>query len=187
MVAQQRQYQCGLAYLGVLFLIVAISISLAVVSQNVDLQLKREKEQDWLFAGQQYQRAIASYYAQSPNGLKELPRHLEDLLLDKRFIKPVRHLRKFYTDPVNFGQAWQIILNADGQITGVVSESQQAILLISAVAEHVDAGEEKSTNYDNVKFEYKVEAKQEVDQSAKESEVLQDASALEDGRANESE
>lgn len=184
---QQRQYQCGLAYLGVLFLIVAISISLAVVSQNVDLQLKREKEQDWLFVGQQYQRAIASYYAQSPNGLKELPRRLEDLLLDKRFIKPVRHLRKFYTDPVNFDQAWQTILNADGQITGVVSESQQEILLISAVAEHVEAGEEKLASYANVKFEYQVEVKQGVDQSTGDAEALQDASALEDGRANKSE
>ncbi len=165
--------QYGLAYLAVLFLIVAISISLAVVSQNEDLQLKREKEQDWLFVGKQYQRAIASYYEQSPNGLKALPNSLEDLLLDKRYIKPVRHLRKLYTDPVNFNQAWQTILNADGQITGVVSESQQAILLINAVAEHVEAGEGKPANYASVKFEYKVEAKQETDQQTEDTDALQ--------------
>jgi hypothetical protein len=167
--------QYGLAYLAVLFLIVAISISLAVVSQNEDLQLKREKEQDWLFVGQQYQRAIASYYEQSPNGLKSLPNSLEDLLLDKRYIKPVRYLRKLYTDPVNFNQAWQTILNADGQITGVVSESQQAILSINAVAEHVETGDGKPTNYASIKFEYKVEAKQETDQQAEDADTLQNS------------
>ena len=165
----------GLAYLAVLFLIVAISVSLTVVSQNEDLQLKREKEQDWLFVGQQYQRAIASYYEQSPNGLKSLPNSLEDLLLDKRYIKPVRHLRKLYTDPVNFNQAWQTILNAEGQITGVVSESQQAILLINVVAGHVETGEGKPTNYAGVKFEYKVEAKQETDQQTEDADTFQNS------------
>lgn len=190
MVKQQHQGQRGIAYLGVLFLVVAISISLAVVSQNVDLQLKREKEQDWLFIGQQYQRAIVSYYEQSPDGLKVLPTRLEDLLLDKRFIKPVRHLRQLYKDPVNFNQAWQPVLNADGNITGVVSESQQAILLINAVAEHLAAGDGKPASYANVKFEYKVEVKQEAEQQTEASETLQDADMMEEittGETSESE
>jgi hypothetical protein len=193
MVIAARNYyksQCGLAYLGVLFLIVAISISLAVVSQNVDLQLKREKEQDWLFVGQQYQRAIGSYYQQSPEGIKVLPTRLEDLLLDKRFIKPVHHLRQLYKDPVNFNQDWQTILNADGQITGVVSESHQAILQTKALADFTDAAEVDSANYADIKFEYKSQAKPNSDQQSEDAETSQGADNIEEtttGETNESE
>ena len=131
----------GFAYIGVLFLVAAISVSMAVVAQNEDTLVKREKEQDWLFIGNQYQRAIESYYNQSPNGIKSLPTKLEDLLLDSRFIMPVRHLRKLYGDPLNHQQNWSIIKNSNAQIIGVYSQSQEALFSkknIPAVAENLD-------------------------------------------------
>jgi hypothetical protein len=119
----------GFAYLAVLFLVAAISISIGVVSQHAYTLLKREKELEWFFVGQQYQRAIASYYQQSPNGLKELPNKVEDLVLDKRFIAPTRHLRKAYADPLT-GEAWGQVTDEDGKISGFYSRSQQPVFLV---------------------------------------------------------
>jgi hypothetical protein len=119
----------GVAYIAVLFLVAAISISMAVVTQDVDLRLKREKEQDWFFVGNQYKQAIAHYYHQSPDGLKALPKSIEDLLLDKRFIAPVRHLRKAYRDPLT-NQPWQLVINGDGSLIGVRSLKQESIISV---------------------------------------------------------
>ncbi len=151
------RFQSGFAYLAVLFLVVAISISMGIVAQNEDTLLKREKEQDWLFMGKQYQSAIASYYNHSPDGIKKLPSQVEDLLQDKRFIAPVRHLRKIYSDPLNNQQAWVLILNQENQITGVYSQSQASILSTKIIAEYSDGLAEKVSNYAEVKFVFKPE------------------------------
>lgn len=147
--------QNGFAYIGVLFLLAAISLSLAVVSQNEDTLIKREKEQDWLFIGKQYQRAIASYYHQSPNGIKTLPTKLDELILDKRFIAPVRHLRKIYNDPLNNQQDWSLIKNQEGQISGVFSQSQAPILSTKIINEYQENQSEPITQYANIKFIFK--------------------------------
>lgn len=146
--------QFGLAYLGVLFLVAAIAISVAVVSQNQDTVLKREKEQDWLFVGKQYAQAIASYYHQSPNGIKSLPSGIQDLLLDKRFVAPVRHLRKPYIDPLT-NQAWVLIKNPENKLLGVYSALGQPILSIKIIEQYQDKQEDIITQYSDVKFEFK--------------------------------
>ena len=147
--------QTGLAYLAVLFLVAAIALSMAVVTQNQDTLLKREKEQDWLYVGKQYERAIASYYQLSPNGLKALPDNVDDLLTDKRFVAPVRHLRKAYLDPLT-NQHWVQLLNEDNQITGVVSTLPQAIL--SSTIVHTFQANQAGTiaRYSDARFEFKL-------------------------------
>ena len=147
--------QTGLAYLAVLFLVAAIALSMAVVTQNQDTQLKREKEQDWLYVGKQYERAIASYYQLSPNGLKALPNNVDDLLTDKRFVAPVHHLRKAYLDPLT-NQHWVQLLNEDNQLTGVVSTLPQAILS-STIASTFQANQTGTiARYSDVRFEFKL-------------------------------
>lgn len=160
-------HQDGFAYVGVLFLVAAISVSMAVVAQNEDTQIKREKEQDWLFIGNQYQHAIESYYNQSPNGIKTLPNKLEELLLDSRFILPVRHLRKLYGDPLNHQQNWSLIKNTDAQIIGVYSPSQEVLLSkknIPAVLENYDA---ENPRYVDIQFVF--QPKQVANESNTES------------------
>lgn len=152
-----NKMQVGFAYLAVLFLVAAISISLAVTSQQIDLQLKREKEQDWLFAGMQYQRAIASYYQQAPDGIKILPKTLDELTQDKRFVKPKHHLRQAYADPVNANRNWQLLLNEDKQIMGVTSESSQTPLSKNQVAHALGLEDAAIGTYAEVKFIYKVQ------------------------------
>ena len=151
-----NKIQAGFAYLAVLFLVAAVSISLAVTSQQIDLQLKREKEQDWLFAGLQYQRAITAYYQQAPDGLSILPKSLDDLTQDKRFVKPKHHLRKAYTDPVNANKSWQLLFNENKQIMGVVSESNQALLTIYPVSRALGLEDAAINTYAEVKFMYKI-------------------------------
>ena len=149
--------QTGLAYLAVLFLVAAIALSMAVVTQNQDTQLKREKEQDWLYVGKQYERAIASYYQLSPNGLKALPNSVDDLLTDKRFVAPVHHLRKAYLDPLT-NQHWVQLFNDDNQLTGVVSTLPQ-VILSSTIVNTFQANQAGTiTHYSDARFEFKLAA-----------------------------
>lgn len=152
-----HSHQSGFAYLGVLFLVAAISVSMAVVAQNEDTLVKREQEQDWLFIGKQYQQAIASYYDQSPDGIKTLPTKIDELILDKRFIAPVRHLRKVYGDPLNNQRDWSLIKNQEEQIIGVYSRSQEPILSTRIISEYLENLGNQAANYADIKFVFKPE------------------------------
>ncbi|MES2547075.1 MAG: hypothetical protein V4575_05165 [Pseudomonadota bacterium] len=148
------QSQTGLSYLAVLFLLAAIALSLAIVAQNEDTQLKREKEQDWLYIGKQYERAIASYYQLSPNGLNELPNKVDDLLLDKRFVAPVHHLRKAYLDPLT-NQSWLFLMNEENQLIGVVSTLHETILSYNIIKTFQINQIDTISHYNDAKFEFK--------------------------------
>lgn len=98
-------------------------MSLGVASEHIELSQQRERETELIFVGQQYQNAIGSYYQQSPNGLKEYPTKLSDLIEDKRSLSARHHLRKQYADPMTGSQEWGLVRNSLGQITGVYSLS----------------------------------------------------------------
>lgn len=151
-VCNQQRSQ-GFAYLAVLFMVAAISIGMGVVAPHEHTVQTREKERDWLFIGGQYQRAIASYYQQSPNGLNELPVTVDDLILDKRFLAPVRHLRRAYADPLT-GEDWVLVRREDGKLSGVYSRSQQSILIISQV-QLLDVDTSAIQTHADVVFEFK--------------------------------
>lgn len=86
-------------------------------------QTRREKEDQLLFVGDQYRRAIASYYGVTPpGGARSLPRSIEDLLSDRRFPTPMQHLRQAYPDPMT-GKADWVLIRAGGGISGVRSQS----------------------------------------------------------------
>jgi hypothetical protein len=182
-------YFKGFAYMVMLFLLAIIGVSLGVVSQDSDTLLKREKELDWVFVGKQYQRAIASYYQQSPEGIKTLPQNLEQLIEDKRFIKPKHHLRKNYGDPSNFNQAWNLILNEQNQLIGVRSNSLQEILSTKIAKEFADNADQTPAKYSDVKFTFKqvlAPAEQVIDQAAAAAESINEpsldsGSTLQDG------
>lgn len=152
-VTSSKKPQIGMAYLAVLFLIAVISVSLAVVSQHDATMQLREKERDWIFVGQQYQQAIKSYYENSPDGIKKPPTKVEDLLLDRRSLKPVRHLRKLYPDPLTGGE-WEIIRDEGDFIIGVYSASQIEILSKNLVKDFVS--DQALNVHADVKFTAKI-------------------------------
>lgn len=104
-------------------MVIAISgIALAGVGILWSHERQREREQELLFAGDAYRKAIGSYYESSP-GNKVYPKTLEELLLDKRFPFKKRHLRKLYADPMRPSAAWSLV-KLQGNIIGVHSTSQ---------------------------------------------------------------
>ena len=109
----------GFTYLGVLMAIALVSIGLMAVSEVWVSTAQREKlaQLDW--AGQQYQRAIASYYHASPNLVKTYPPSLEALLEDHRFPTIRRHLRTLYPNPFTGRVDWQPIVAVGGGVQGV--------------------------------------------------------------------
>jgi type II secretory pathway pseudopilin PulG len=116
--------QGGFTYLGLLFFVALIGVGLAAVGLVWHTAVKREREAELLFVGEQYRRAIKSYYDASP-GAKQYPRSLEDLLLDPRFPNVRRHLRRMYADPMSGAKDWEVVSAPDGAILGVHSRSRE--------------------------------------------------------------
>ena len=112
----------GFTYLGVLFLVALMSLGFAGVLQTWSLANQRARERDLLWVGNQYARALQSYYVQSPTA-RQYPLTLDELIEDRRFPMPRRHLRRLYADPVTRSNDWALIKTPDGRIAGVHSQS----------------------------------------------------------------
>jgi type II secretory pathway pseudopilin PulG len=137
-----RRHTAGFAYLFLLFALAVMGLLLAAFGQNWSTTLQREREAELLFIGKQFSMALASYAARSQDGIKA-PATLEDLLEDKRFPFPVRHLRQIFRDPMTGKRDWEVQL-ASGRIIGMRSHSQKAAIrskLPDYVAVPSDAGE----------------------------------------------
>ncbi len=113
--------QGGFTYLGVLFLIVLMGSALATAGEVWSTIGQRQRERELLWVGTQYAQALRSYYRSSP-GLAQYPVELADLLEDKRFPAPQRHLRRLYPDPLTNSLDWGLVHSVDGRITGVYSQ-----------------------------------------------------------------
>jgi type II secretory pathway pseudopilin PulG len=112
----------GLVLLGVLLLLALAGVLALVGAEAWSTALKREREAELLFVGDQYRRAIESYWRATPGAAKTLPKYLSDLLDDRRFPMPVRHLRRPFRDPMNNEADWGLIQGPSG-IAGVFSTS----------------------------------------------------------------
>jgi type II secretory pathway pseudopilin PulG len=120
---RDRRRQGGLVLLALL-----LTLQLGAIATLAGMEVwattrQREREQQLLFVGDQYRRAIRSYYMSAPAGRpRVLPASLEDLLADDRFPTPVRHLRRLYPDPITGSNEWHLIYHR-GRILGVASAS----------------------------------------------------------------
>jgi type II secretory pathway pseudopilin PulG len=91
---------------------------------------KRQREADLLWTGEQYRKAIESYWKTTPGPRKILPSTIDQLLDDNRFPNPVHHLRKAYTDPMTDGQDFELI-KRNNALVGVKSTSAEAPLKVA--------------------------------------------------------
>ena len=119
----KRIRQAGFTYMGVLMLIAIAGIGMAGVGIVWQQNAQRENEKEQLFIGDEYRKAIGSYYESSPSTAKQFPQSLDDLLLDKRLPNTKRHLRKLYADPMTRNTQWGLI-KQQAQITGIYSASK---------------------------------------------------------------
>ena len=112
----------GFTLMGALILLALMGAGLAAFSELTSFTVQREKEAELLFRGNQYREAIKAYYARQ----KTYPKALAELVEDKRFPTPVRHLRKLYADPMTGQPDWAIVEAPGGGIMGVHSKSEAA-------------------------------------------------------------
>lgn len=116
--------QSGFTYIGILMIIAISGIALAGVGIVWHKHTQRENEKELLYIGEQYRKAILSYYENSPTGLQQFPKELKDLLTDERMPdKKIHHIRKLYADPISHGNPWELVRQGD-QITGIYSASK---------------------------------------------------------------
>jgi type II secretory pathway pseudopilin PulG len=120
--------QRGYTFVAVLALLALCMLGLAIAGPLWSQQVRREREQELLRIGQLYAQAIAAYYQSSPGSLKQYPERLEQLLADNRFVGTRRYLRTLYADPVNPGQPWGLLLDANQRVRGIYSQSGEAPL-----------------------------------------------------------
>jgi type II secretory pathway pseudopilin PulG len=117
--------QTGFTYMGVLFAVALLGTSLALIGSVWKTSQQRENEQELLFIGDQFRRAITLYYERTPSIVKQYPKSFDQLIKDDRYIVPQRYLRKVYRDPITNERNWGIVRAPDGGIMGVYSLSNK--------------------------------------------------------------
>ena len=122
-----RSDESGYAYLMALFLVLMVIVGSIVVLSDAATQAQRQREDEMMWRGKQYVRAIKLYYRKTGH----YPQNLDDL---RKGVANVHFLRRAYKDPMNKNEdgKWRFIYtNATGQIIGSVryaSMQQMAIL-----------------------------------------------------------
>lgn len=146
------QREGGFSYMVVLAAVFVLGLGLAELGPMWRDSSLRDREQELLFAGRQFRRAIESYAQQSP-GVPDLPRTLEDLLEDRRYPVVKRHLRRIYPDPMTGKPDWKLIRQGD-RIAGVQSRSDGAPFMKTGFETHEDEFAEART-YAQWRFQYR--------------------------------
>ncbi len=121
--------QRGFTYIGLLAILVIIGISMGAAGKYWQNVVARDKEEELLFRGDQYRRAIELYYYAVP-GRPQYPRTIDDLLQDPRSTAGKRYLRRKYKDPVS-GEDFVVVevMDQTGKhIIGVHSPSDKTPL-----------------------------------------------------------
>ena len=143
----------GFTYIGLLIAIAIMGIGLAALGPVAHTLQLRDKERELLFVGDQFRRAITSYYDRSPGPVKLFPRKLDDLLQDTRYPDVQRHLRKIYVDPITGTKEWGLVEIPGLGVSGVYSLSNDAPLKTSGFPAAYRQFENR-TRYSDWKFVY---------------------------------
>src|SRR5713101_7708057 len=105
--------EAGYALLMVVFMVATMLITAMAVTPNLLTGGRREKEEELVWRGNQYVRAIGLYYRK----FGKYPTKVEDLTKETN---GVRFLRQSYTDPMNKDDgSWRFIyVGPNGQLIG---------------------------------------------------------------------
>lgn len=125
-VRHPRSRQSGYAFLVALFMMLIVAAGTIVLLKNLVTDGRRIREQQTVWRGEQYKRAIRLYYRKTGR----FPQNVDDLI---KGVPGVHFLREKYKDPMNTADgSWRFIyVNAAGQITGSVRYAtlQQMVLV----------------------------------------------------------
>ena len=134
----------GFTYVGFLIFVALAGAGLAAYGELASHASQREKEAELIFRGNAFQAAIGSYYKKE----QRYPASLEQLLEDKRYPMPVRHLRKLYADPMTGEPDWALVEAPGGGVMGVHSRSSAEPIKTGNFAAKNQAFEEAKTYAD---------------------------------------
>jgi hypothetical protein len=117
----RKRGEDGYALLLVVFLTTLLLLTTMVAAPSVRTERKREKEEEMIWRGKQYVRAIKLYYRK--NG--KFPTSLDDLTKPKT--GSLRYLRQAYKDPMNKEDgSWRMIyVGPAGQLIGSLKPPQR--------------------------------------------------------------
>lgn len=131
--------QGGYTYLLVLFLVATLGFGAAQTGIVWHQAAEREREAELLYRAADIARALGSYRSKSPVGSPVMPQTLDDLVQDKRFPMPVRHLRRVWRDPFT-GEADWVLVRAGGGIVGLHSRSEGKPIRVNDLPPELDPG-----------------------------------------------
>jgi hypothetical protein len=137
---KRRQGEGGYALLFVVFLTSLLLLATIVAGPSIRTERQREKEQEMIWRGKQYIRAIKLYYRK--NG--RFPTTLDDLTKPKQ--GSLRYLRQEYKDPMNKEDGtWRLIyVGPAGQLIGSMKPPQTLQFQGAAGAAQPGAGSSAS-------------------------------------------
>ncbi len=126
--------QAGYTYFGLLLAITVASLTVSAGASLLGNEVRRDKERDLMFAGDAIRRAIEQYHLKNQGNPEPFPKRLDSLIRDPNQPGVQRYLRKIYRDPMHdpeltdsgpMSGTWILILDANGQIVGVRSNSSR--------------------------------------------------------------
>ncbi|MDT8442351.1 MAG: type II secretion system protein [Desulfuromonadales bacterium] len=144
MAVPRRDGQRGASLLLLLVTVSLLGLAAAKAGQTWQAVMQQAREAELLWRGEQYLRAITSFYAVRHGAQQMLPTSLDDLLKDPRFPGTVRHLRQIYTDPMT-GDDWELIKDPAERIIGVRSSSDLEPFKKDGFSKELDNLKSKST------------------------------------------
>jgi type II secretory pathway pseudopilin PulG len=121
--ARTRAAHRGFALVALLIAVAIIGLASAATATVSSIEKRRAAEDELLYVGDQYRRAIEAYVASTPAGRPPYPMQLADLLKDPRYPGVRRYLRAAYPDPITGRNDWVVILAPTGGIMGIHSAS----------------------------------------------------------------
>ena len=141
----------GYTYFGLLLALALASIAVGSGAHLLAQDMRRDKEADLMFAGDQIRRAIEQYHTLNSATPKPYPLEMTALLRDPGQPGLVRHLRRIYPDPMSRDGEWVIIRSQGNGIVGVHSASREAPLKKTGFATHY-SNFERARNYADWQF-----------------------------------
>lgn len=111
--------ESGYMLLSVMLLVTLMLIGLSIELPRIGQQIKREKEDELIHRGQEYQRAIRKYfrkYGQYPVSLDQLEK-----------ANNMRFLRKRYKDPFTGKDDWQLLHQQDIKLIPTAGTASGAV------------------------------------------------------------
>ena len=127
--------ESGYTYFGLLLAVLGASLAVSAGAALLGNEARRDKEVELMFAGDEIRRALELYHAKNADGPHPFPKKMEWLLRDPNQPSLQRYLRRIYRDPVHDQDVedasvasgpsgeWMVIVDANGQIVGVHSNS----------------------------------------------------------------